>query len=193
MAGIQNLQEAKKVIDYYEYMLRKLATTVADLSAWILKVRETLDQLADIEFSTVEVEKLKIPKKKLNKENILQTLEWLFDWVSFIDSNWAKYPVPMNYASKSKLVPWDKLKLRIMKNWDFVFKLIEKAPRQKITAILSKDKEGKRIAIYKNKYVFLLNHASVSYYKWKPWDKILIIVNKSKPWKYAVLDAVLSQ
>jgi hypothetical protein len=31
-------------------------------------------------------------------------------------SDGKKYPVPLNYASKSKLIPGDVLKLRIMKD-----------------------------------------------------------------------------
>ena len=54
-----------------------------------------------------------------------------------------KYPVPLNYSSKTKLVPGDILKLKILEDGKFVYKLIQPIERKHIRATLSKTDDNK--------------------------------------------------
>ncbi len=193
MAGINNIDEAKKLIEYYQLTLKGLNKTVHNIEKEIQKVKSSIEKLSSIDIKTLDITKL-ILNNKIDKNEVSETIEWEFDGVVLIDKDWKKYPVPTNYASKSKLISWDEMKLNIMKNGKMIFKLIKKVERHTIQAILSKDSTSdKDIAIYKNKYIFILNHAAVSYHKWKPGDKVLITVNKSKPWKFAALDTIMQE
>ena len=39
-----------------------------------------------------------------------------------IGADQKKYPVPMNYSSKTKLIPGDTLKLKVMPDGKFIYK-----------------------------------------------------------------------
>lgn len=125
--------------------------------------------------------------------NEIKVVEWVYDWYFMTWSDWKKYPVPMNYSSKTKLVPWDVLKLRIMEDWRLVYKLISASPRKFIKATLSKTDDSKFIAISDDWRNYILNQAAVTYFKWKPWDELSIIINSNNIWEYAAIEAVLSK
>jgi hypothetical protein len=104
-----------------------------------------------------------------------------------------KYPVPVNYSSKSKLVPWDRLKLTIKDNGELMYKLILPVERKHIRAVLSRDIKdySKFYAIASDNETYILNTAAVSFFKWLPGDEIYITINKDGTWSYAALDAII--
>lgn len=53
----------------------------------------------------------------------------------------------MNYASKTKLIPGDVLKLRIMEDGKLIYKLIGQANRRYVKATLSRSEDSKYTAI----------------------------------------------
>ncbi|MBP6257105.1 hypothetical protein KA405_05400 [Patescibacteria group bacterium] len=95
-----------------------------------------------------------------------------------IGADKKKYPVPMNYSSKSKLIPGDVLKLRVMQDGKLIYKLIGQADRTFIKATLSKAEDtGKFTAISDDGKVYFLNQAAVTYFKGNTGDEMSIIVN----------------
>jgi len=74
-------------------------------------------------------------------------VEWVYDGYFMVGSDKKKYPVPMNYSSKTKLIPGDVLKLRIMSDGKLIYKLIGQANRTYVRATLSKSDENKFTAI----------------------------------------------
>ncbi len=81
------------------------------------------------------------------KEEDVEVIEGKFDGYFMIGNDQKKYPVPLNYSSKTKLVPGDVLKLKIMDDGKFIYKLISPVERKHIRAVLSKSDENKFIAI----------------------------------------------
>jgi hypothetical protein len=69
-----------------------------------------------------------------------------FDGVYMVCDKTTSYPVPANYASKSKLIPGDKLKLTIKTDGSLVYKLIVPATRKNLKGILHK-KDNKYMAL----------------------------------------------
>src|SRR4030042_5020393 len=53
-----------------------------------------------------------------------KVIEGIFDGQYMIDKDGKKYPIPANYASKSKLVAGDVMKLTILSDGSFVYKQI---------------------------------------------------------------------
>ncbi len=123
--------------------------------------------------------------------NNVKIIEWVYDGYFMVWSDDKKYPVPLNYASKTKLIPGDALKLRIKENGQLIYKLIWPAKRKHIKATLSKDDTNKPIAITDDGETYKLNPAAVSYYKWEPWDEASIIINADGVGDYGAMEAVI--
>lgn len=122
----------------------------------------------------------------------VKVIEWVYDWYFMIWSDEKKYPVPMNYSSKTKLVPWDVMKLRVLADGKLVYKLIGPAPRSYIKATLSRSDENKFIAITDEWETYQLNQAAVTFFKWKPGDELSIIINPESNVDVAAIEAVIS-
>jgi hypothetical protein len=111
-----------------------------------------------------------------------------------IGADKKKYPVPMNYSSKSKLIPGDVLKLRVMGDGKLIYKLIGQAERKFIKATLSKaDETGKFTALSDEGEVYFLNQAAVTYFKGNTGDELSIIVNADGIGNFAAIEALIPQ
>ena len=116
-------------------------------------------------------------------------IEWVFTWEEMLDSKWNKYPVPVNYASKSKLVQWDRLKLIIAPNWRMTYKQIAPIERETKIWLLTKDKWKYQVVVDWETYNVLT--AAVTHFKWNIWDKVTIILPKWKPASFAAIDTII--
>lgn len=103
------------------------------------------------------------------------------------------YPVPMNYASKSKLIPGDMLKLRIMEDGKLVYKVMSSAQKKYMKAKLSKTDEGKFIAVTDDGKTYTLNQAAVSFFKGAVGNELSIIVNGDKEYAGAAIEAFIDK
>ena len=100
----------------------------------------------------------------------------------------------MNYSSKSKLIPGDVLKLRVMSDGKLIYKLIGQAERKFIKATLSKaDETGKFTALSDEGEVYFLNQAAVTYFKGNTGDELSIIVNADGIGNFAAIEALIPQ
>lgn len=113
-------------------------------------------------------------------------IEGVFDGQEMIDKDGKKYSVPSNYASKSKLVAGDKLKLTINSEGVFVFKQIGPVERKRSIGKLSKTGEKWHILCDGKKYQCLA--ASVTYFKAKAGDKVTAILPKIGESDWATVD-----
>lgn len=117
-------------------------------------------------------------------------VEWVYDWLYMIWSDEKKYPVPLNYSSKSKLISQDILKLTILPNGKLMYKLISPAPRNYIKAALSQV-DNEYIAIWDDGKTYKLNPAAVSYFWLSVWDEMTIIINWEGKWDFAAIETKL--
>lgn len=124
----------------------------------------------------------------------VKVVEWVYDGYFMIGADKKKYPVPMNYSSKSKLIPGDVLKLRVMGDGKLIYKLIGQAERKFIKATLSKaDETGKFTALSDEGEVYFLNQAAVTYFKGNTGDELSIIVNADGIGNFAAIEALIPQ
>src|SRR5687767_7770452 len=65
-----------------------------------------------------------------------KVIEGVFDGQTMLDADGKSYPVPANYASKSKLVEGDILKLTITEDGGFLYKQIGPVARKQIIGTL---------------------------------------------------------
>lgn len=129
--------------------------------------------------------------KWLNSYNSWENkiIEWIFTWEEMLWSDSNIYPVPANYASKSKMVQWDKLKLTIDWSWRMVYKQIAPIERETKTWLLTKEKEKYQVISDSKTYNVLT--AAVTHFKWQIWDKITVIVPKWKDATFAAIDSII--
>lgn len=123
------------------------------------------------------------------EENIGKVIEGVFDGQNMVGSDAKTYPVPANYASKSKLVQGDILKLTIAEDGAFLYKQIGPIPRKQIVGVLTQNEGHYVVTVGNKEYRVLL--ASVTYFKAKPGDQVSINVPEDGNAEWAALEAAL--
>lgn len=123
-------------------------------------------------------------------ESLGKVIEGVFDGQNMVGSDGKTYPVPANYASKSKLVQGDILKLTIADDGAFMYKQIGPIARKQVVGVLEL-KDGHYFVTVKDKqYRVLL--ASVTYFKAKPGDQVSVnIPEEDANAEWAALEAAL--
>lgn len=119
-----------------------------------------------------------------------KVIEGVFEGQGMVGPDGKTYPVPANYASKSKLVEGDILKLTIADDGSFIYKQIGPVARRQIIGGLTLRDGSYFVEVNGREYRVLL--ASVTYFKAKAGDQVSIIVpedNREAEW--AALEAVL--
>ncbi|MEZ4180217.1 MAG: hypothetical protein R3B41_01690 [Candidatus Doudnabacteria bacterium] len=117
-------------------------------------------------------------------------IEGVFDGQNMIGPDNKQYPVPANYASKSKLVEGDVLKLTINDDGSFIYKQIGPIERKKIVGILMQDEKGDYKVIAEGKtYKVLL--ASLTYFKAESGDEVTIVVPEEGESEWAAVEHVI--
>ena len=172
-------------------MIKKMESDLRKTKILISKFLDGTDSEIDLNDPT-SLDKLLDglnPSQKTDEN--LTIVEWVFDGYFMIGTDKKKYPVPMNYSSKTKLIPGDVLKLRIMNDGKLIYKLISQANRSYLKASLSKSDENKFTAITDDGNIYFLNQAAVSYYKAQTWNSISIIINGDGVWDFAAIEAVI--
>lgn len=129
---------------------------------------------------------------KLSKEEqqLGKIIEGVFDGQNMVGSDGKTYPVPANYASKSKLVQGDILKLTISDDGSFLYKQIGPIPRKQVVGELVQENGHYYVKVGDKDYRVLL--ASVTYFKAKPGDQVSVNVPEDDTHaEWAALEAAL--
>ena len=128
-------------------------------------------------------------KKSAKDLEISQIIEGTFDGEKMISLEGKSYPVPANYASKSKLVEGDLLKLSITEDGIFLYKQISPIERRKIIGTVMSNDNGKYYVLSEGKkYKVLL--ASLTYFKAEEGDEVTLVIPKEKVSEWAAIEAV---
>ncbi len=103
-----------------------------------------------------------------------KVIEGVFDGQAMIGPDGKTYPVPANYASKSKLVEGDILKLTIAEDGRFLYKQIGPVERKQIIGTLMNEDGVYYVEASGKEYRILL--ASVTYFRLKVGNQVTVIV-----------------
>lgn len=123
-------------------------------------------------------------------ESLGKVIEGVFDGQNMVGSDGKTYPVPANYASKSKLVQGDILKLTIAEDGTFMYKQIGPIARKQVVGVLELKDGHYFVTAGTHSYRVLL--ASVTYFKAKPGDQVSInIPEDDTSAEWAALEAAL--
>ena len=121
-----------------------------------------------------------------------KVIEGMFDGQNMTGPDGKQYPVPANYASKSKLVEGDILKLTIAEDGSFIYKQIGPIERKKILGILMQDERGDFRVLAEGK-PFRVLLASLTYFKAEPGDEVTIIVPQVGDAVWAAVENVIKK
>lgn len=170
--------------------------TLQNLAAQMQVAQDTIKQVeAELKKIGVSPDELPKPKKQDlvqpgSADSIGKIIEGQFDGQNMIGPDGKVYPVPANYASKSKLVEGDTLKLTIAQDGSFIYKQIGPVERKKVIAKMSLE-NGQYIAVVGDKHYRVL-YASVTYFKAQPGDEVTIVVPANTEASWAAIEALIS-
>ena len=127
------------------------------------------------------------------KNKVEQVIEGVFDGQNMIGSDGKEYEVPANYASKSKLVEGDILKLTINPAGSFIFKQIKPIERQRMVGVVELDPQLKMyFAVAEGKKWQLLT-ASVTYFKGEPGDEVVFLIPVEDGSRWAAVENIIKK
>lgn len=160
--------------------IKRLRSLIAEAETSLGAAKELMNSILGDEEHTKPVD---------IEENIGKVIEGVFDGQNMVGSDGKNYPVPANYASKSKLVQGDILKLSIADDGGFTYKQIGPIPRKQIVGTLELVDGNYLVTVGSKKYRVLL--ASVTYFKAKQGDQVSINVPEDDSGEWAALEAAL--
>lgn len=126
-------------------------------------------------------------------EDTDRIIEGVFNGEFMVGSDGKEYSIPPNYASKSKLVEGDILKLTITKNGSFIYKQIGPIDRDKLKAVLLQDEiTGDWYAVSDSRRWKLIT-ASVTYFRGQAGDEVVILIPKNSKSLWAAVENIIKR
>lgn len=119
-------------------------------------------------------------------------IEGTFDGQIMIGTDGRQYPVPANYASKSKLVEGDMLKLTITDRGAFLYKQVGPIDRHHAIAVITQDENGNYYVLADGK-PFRVLLASITYFKAAPGDEVAIVTPQDPEATWAAIENVIQK
>lgn len=122
-----------------------------------------------------------------------RVVEGVFDGNTMIGSDGKQYTVPANYASKSKLVEGDILKLTITNAGSFIFKQIAPIERRRLIGTIEYDEMKHQYYASLNGKKWRLLTASVTYFKGEAGDEVVFIIPKNTASRWAAVENIIKE
>ena len=119
-------------------------------------------------------------------------IEGVFDGQHMMGADGKQYLVPPNYASKSKLVEGDMMKLSITPQGAFIYKQIGPIERQRVTCALESSENGLWQAT-DGVHRWRLLTAAVSFFKGGAGDEVIILIPSATPSKWAAVENIIAR
>ena len=178
MTDLKKLVRVKELVENAESALKVAKQLLADAMG-----------LHEGEKIEAEVYKEKAATVTKETSSTGKVIEGVFDGQSMVDKKGTVYPVPANYASKSKLIPGDVLKLTVTEEGKFLYKQIGPVERKTIVGPLVYN-DGKYQVLANDKaYNVLL--ASVTYFRAEVGDEVTLIIPLHEDSDWGAIEAVL--
>lgn len=142
------------------------------------------------------IDHLTLDKQRLDVEmaeaSAQRVIEGVFDGQQMIASDGIAYPIPSNYASKSKLVEGDLLKLTVRRDGSFIFKQIGPMERQRMVGMLALDTQTSEfVVVGPDGERWKVLRASVTYFHGEPGDEVVVLVPKAAPSSWAAVENII--
>lgn len=120
-------------------------------------------------------------------------IEGVFNGQHMIGPDGKQYNVPANYASKSKMVEGDILKLTILPNGKFIYKQIGPINRIRIVGRLTRGSNAEYFVQSEDNRKWRILTASVTYFKGQLDDEVIILVPKAGESSWAAVENIVDK
>lgn len=117
-------------------------------------------------------------------------IEGVFNGLKMVGADGNEYDVAENYASKSKLVEGDMMKLTITDSGKFIYKQIGPIDRKHIRGVITQDQAGQWYVNAEGRNYKVLN-AAISYHKGVSGDEATVIVPQDGHSDWAAVEHVI--
>ncbi|MFH1225809.1 MAG: hypothetical protein V1684_00780 [bacterium] len=118
-------------------------------------------------------------------------IEGVFDGQNMVGPDGKQYSVPANYASKSKLVEGDILKLTITPRGSFIYKQIEPIERKRLMGTLNENEATGEFSVITEEGKWKVLTASVTYFKGGAGDEVVILIPQKGQSKWAAVENII--
>jgi len=142
---------------------------------------ENIDLSASLDLDTKGLNKYESGDSKI--------VEWVFTGEEMLGADNNTYPVPVNYASKSKLVQGDKMKLTVEPSGKMLYKQIKQIDRDTKVGLLTQDKGKYQVVSDGVSYDVLT--AAVTHFKCEIGDTVTILIPAGKEATFWAIEAVM--
>lgn len=173
-----------------EKKLLELKALVEGAEISLQQARGLIAQIVGDESAVVARDSKKIIMQSKDTEEG-KVIEGLFDGQNMVGPDGKKYSVPANYASKSKLVEGDGLKLTITNDGTFVYKQIHLLDRDRLVGDLIIDEQTDEYRVIASGKSYKVLTASITYFKGEPGDKVTILLPKGRETTWAAVENIL--
>jgi len=163
----------------------------------IYKIKDQLDSLLRLVNGETKNTSLTSSEGEISEiakfENGEKIIEGVFNGEKMVGPDGEEYAIPVNYASKSKLVEGDIMKLTITNIGKFIYKQIGPVIRKRLIGKLIFDEEKQLwFAKHDGKQYKILT-ASVTFYKGKPGDEVIILIPEGNHCDWGAVENIISQ
>lgn len=179
---------------------------LALLRSLLLNIKESNEKILDLFSGTISTEdearisigQISEPDNsggiahEIEETGQSRIIEGVFDGENMIGPDGKQYSVPANYASKSKLVEGDILKLTITDTGTFVYKQIGPIERKRVVGVLDESTSGNFMVVSEDRKWRVLT-ASVTYFKGQDKDEVVILLPKTGESKWAAVENIVKQ
>ncbi|MBM5789984.1 hypothetical protein FJZ23_02780 [Candidatus Parcubacteria bacterium] len=121
-----------------------------------------------------------------------RVVEGVFDGQAMVGADGARYDVPHNYASKSRLVEGDMLKLTIQPEGVYVYKQIGPVERARMIGKLHLDSATQEHVVHCGDQLYKVLAASITYHKGIPGDEVVVLVPRDGGSRWAAVESIVS-
>lgn len=167
--------------DLPEKQIKRLRALIQEAETSLAAAKELLISVAGDDETVAPIAR---------EDTLGKVIEGVFDGQNMVGSDGKTYPVPANYASKSKLVQGDILKLTIAEDGAFLYKQIGPIPRKQVVGALKLENGHYFVEVNGRQFRVLL--ASVTYFKAKPGDQVSVnLPEDDSAAEWAALEAAL--
>lgn len=169
--------------DVSDKQIKRLRSLIQDAETNLAAANELLISLVGEDSEKVQTAR---------ETSLGKVVEGVFDGQNMVGGDGKTYPVPANYASKSKLVQGDILKLTIGDDGAFMYKQIGPIARKQVVGELQLENGHYFVAVGDKGKKFRVLLASVTYFKAKPGDQVSVNVPEDDAQaEWAAIEAAL--
>ncbi len=126
-------------------------------------------------------------------EDGMKIIEGVFDGQNMVGPDGKQYSVPANYASKSKLVEGDVLKLTITHDGSFIYKQIGPIERQRLIGVLTRDEGTNDFRVVSGGQSYKVLLASITYFKGEVGDEVVVLVPTGTEARWGAVENIIKK